>query len=123
MVSTPKNLALDRIPSFLAIVVLACVLSACAGGGSGGSSSATPPGGGSSGGGGPPGGGTSGAPPTVTVDNTQFSATVAPTDTAPNYQVSFSITDPFNHRPVGCCDLRRLQLRKDGHPSRQRQLA
>jgi hypothetical protein len=31
---------------------------------------------------------------TVTADKSQFSATVAPGDTAPNYQVTFTITDP-----------------------------
>jgi hypothetical protein len=92
MVSTSGNFALDRIASLLATIALACILSACGGGG--GSSSTTPSGGGSSGGGGPPGGGTSSASPTVAVDKSQFSTTVAPSDTAPNYQVTFTITDP-----------------------------
>lgn len=92
MVSASRNFALDRIASLLAILTLASILSACGGGG--GSSSTTPSGGGSSGGGGPPGGGTSSASPTVTVDKSQVSATVAPGDPAPNYQVTFTITDP-----------------------------
>jgi hypothetical protein len=92
MVSASRNFALDRIASLLAILMLAFILSACGGGG--GSSSTTPSGGGSSGGGGPPGGGTSSASPTVTVDKSQVSATVAPGDPAPNYQVTFTITDP-----------------------------
>ena len=61
----------------LGVIFLACTMSACGGGG-GGASGTT---------------GSSGAP-TVTVDNTQFSATTAPTGTAPNYQVHFTVADP-----------------------------
>jgi hypothetical protein len=72
----------------LALILLACALSACGGGG--GSSSGNSSTGGTGGG----SGGGSSQPPTVTVDNTQFSATVAPTGAAPNYQAHFAITDP-----------------------------
>ena len=61
------------VATLVGVFTLACTLSACGGGG---------------------GGGTSGASPTVTADQTQFSATVAPTGTAPNYQVNFTISDP-----------------------------
>jgi len=60
------------VTALVGVFTLTCILSACGGGG-----------------------GTSGASsPSVTVDKTQFSATVAPTDTAPNYQVNFTVTDP-----------------------------
>jgi hypothetical protein len=69
----------------LGLILLACTLSACGGGGASGD--ATSPGGSSGGGSGP-------SAPTVTADTTQFSATVAPTGTAPNSQIHFTINDP-----------------------------
>jgi hypothetical protein len=86
MIATPAKLG--RLMRLGVTITLSCMVSACGGGG--GSSMSTPVGG-SSAGGGPPGGATS---PTVTVDKTQFSATVAPTDTAPEYQVTFTVTNP-----------------------------
>lgn len=59
------------VTTLIGVFTFACILSACGGGG-----------------------GTSGGSPTVTADQTQFSATVAPTGTAPNYQVNFTISDP-----------------------------
>jgi hypothetical protein len=93
MAPNSRNFIADRIAGLLATITLACMLSAC-GWGASGSSSTTPSDGGLSGGGQPPGGGTSSPSPTVTVDKSQFAATVAPGDTAPNYQVTFTITDP-----------------------------
>lgn len=78
----------------LGLIFLTCFLNACGGAGAGsGSTGGGGPGAGGTGGGGSPPPPTS---PTVTVDNAKFSATVAPTDTAPNYQVHFTVTDPSN---------------------------